>query len=47
MTAKRKLQRNIQELIEFHLEGLHEEGYEFPGLPLTLLISTSPRKPHK
>jgi predicted RNase H-like HicB family nuclease len=29
-TTKDEVERNIQEAIEFHLEGLREEGYEIP-----------------
>jgi len=28
--TKEEVERNIQEAIEFHLEGLREEGYEIP-----------------
>jgi predicted RNase H-like HicB family nuclease len=28
--TKEEVERNIQEAIEFHLEGLREEGYEVP-----------------
>ena len=28
--SKEEVERNIQEAIEFHLEGLREEGYEIP-----------------
>jgi predicted RNase H-like HicB family nuclease len=28
--TKEEVERNIQEAIEFHLEGLLEEGYEIP-----------------
>ena len=28
--TKEEVERNIQEAIEFHLEGLREEGYEAP-----------------
>ena len=28
--TKEEVARNIQEAIEFHLEGLREEGYEIP-----------------
>ena len=32
-TTKEEVERNIQEAIEFHLEGLRQEGYEIsePG----------------
>ena len=29
-TTKDEVERNIQEAIEFHLEGLRQEGYELP-----------------
>ncbi|MEA2203724.1 MAG: hypothetical protein QOE77_500 [Blastocatellia bacterium] len=29
--TKEEVERNIQEAIEFHLEGLRQEGYEIPG----------------
>lgn len=29
-TTKEEVERNIQEAIEFHLEGLRQEGYEIP-----------------
>jgi len=28
--TKEEVERNIQEAIEFHLEGLRAEGYEIP-----------------
>jgi predicted RNase H-like HicB family nuclease len=28
--TKEEVERNIQQAIEFHLEGLREEGYEIP-----------------
>ncbi|MBV8855719.1 MAG: type II toxin-antitoxin system HicB family antitoxin [Acidobacteria bacterium] len=28
--TREEVERNIQETIEFHLEGLREEGYEIP-----------------
>jgi predicted RNase H-like HicB family nuclease len=28
--TKEEVEQNIQEAIEFHLEGLREEGYEIP-----------------
>ena len=28
--TKEEVERNIQEAIEFHIEGLREEGYEVP-----------------
>ena len=28
--TKEEVERNIQEAIEFHLEGLREEGYKIP-----------------
>jgi predicted RNase H-like HicB family nuclease len=28
--TKEEVERNIQEAIEFHLEGLREEGYDIP-----------------
>ncbi len=28
--TKEEVERNIQEAIQFHLEGLREEGYEIP-----------------
>ena len=28
--TKEEVERNIQEAIEFHLEGLRQEGYEIP-----------------
>jgi len=28
--TKEEVERNIQEAIEFHIEGLKEEGYEIP-----------------
>jgi predicted RNase H-like HicB family nuclease len=28
--TKEEIERNIQEALEFHLEGLREEGYEIP-----------------
>jgi predicted RNase H-like HicB family nuclease len=30
--TKEEVERNIQEAIQFHLEGLREEGYEIPEL---------------
>jgi predicted RNase H-like HicB family nuclease len=29
-TTKDEVERNIQEAIEFHLEGLRQEGYQVP-----------------
>lgn len=29
-TTKDEVERNIQEAIEFHLEGLRQEGYQIP-----------------
>lgn len=29
-STKRQVEKNIREAIEFHLEGLLEEGYEIP-----------------
>ncbi len=28
--SKEEVERNIQEAIEFHLQGLREEGYDIP-----------------
>ena len=37
--TKEEVERNIQEAIEFHLEGLKEEGYEIPE-PMKAKVST-------
>lgn len=30
-TTREEVERNMQEAIEFHLEGLREEGFTIPG----------------
>ena len=43
--TKEEVERNIQEAIEFHLEGLREEGCPSPNLLLIRRTSTSLRRP--